>query len=233
MYNIVCVKYGTKYGPEYVNRLFYGVRKNLTLPFKFHCFTENPTGIDDNIKIHNLPHTLPGKGWWQKLYLFSDQISLKGKIFYIDLDTLVTGNIDKIVKHSGDKLTVLHDFFNYRAGNKEAVGSGLMSWKAGQYTHIWDTFIKNPQKAMDKIHPHGDQKWVEINEPNRNYFQELFPKQIVSYKVHCKKRLPDNARIVCYHGAPSIEQSINETVVAQNCTYRPAEWVKRFWCDEP
>ena len=32
--NIVCMKWGKKFGPQYVNRLYKMVEKNLTLPQK-------------------------------------------------------------------------------------------------------------------------------------------------------------------------------------------------------
>ena len=46
---VVCVKYGTKYGPEYVNKLYNGVKRNLSLPHEFACFTEDGEGLDQNI----------------------------------------------------------------------------------------------------------------------------------------------------------------------------------------
>ena len=46
---IVCVKYGTKYGADYVNKLYRGVQRNLTLPHKFVCFTENPEGLEEGV----------------------------------------------------------------------------------------------------------------------------------------------------------------------------------------
>ena len=34
---ILCMKWGTKYGAEYVNRLYNMVKRHLTLPFKMVC----------------------------------------------------------------------------------------------------------------------------------------------------------------------------------------------------
>ena len=67
--NVVCVKYGTKYGPEYVNRLYQGVKDNLTLPFRFICFTENREGLDQNIVIMELKNKW--QGWWSKVHIFN------------------------------------------------------------------------------------------------------------------------------------------------------------------
>ena len=39
------MKWGTKYGPEYVNRLYGMVRRHLRGDFRFVCFTDDVTGI--------------------------------------------------------------------------------------------------------------------------------------------------------------------------------------------
>ena len=43
--NVICMKWGTKYGPEYVNRLYAMVRRHLTGDFRMVCLTDDPTGI--------------------------------------------------------------------------------------------------------------------------------------------------------------------------------------------
>jgi hypothetical protein len=239
-HNIVCLKWGTLYGPDYVNKLFCAVRRNITIPFTFHCFTECSQDIHPNVVIHNLPHTLPGVGWWQKLYLFSEDAPLEGRVLYIDLDTLITGNIDEIVLYNKGFIC-LRDLFLARMNPKykdkfgfakDAVGSGVLSWEAGKHTQIWKTFIKNPQKAIKSLQPHGDQKWIQKVEPDRTYWQDILPGQIVSFKVHCRQHLPKNARVVCYHGKPSIPESINTTTNVQGYRIPPTKWVKDYWYDE-
>ena len=48
--NIVTLKWGTLYGPEYVNRLYRGVQRHLKRTFRFICFTDNKTGMIDGIE---------------------------------------------------------------------------------------------------------------------------------------------------------------------------------------
>ena len=43
--HIVCMKWGTKYGPEYVNRLYAMVRRHLRGDFHFVCLTDDAKGI--------------------------------------------------------------------------------------------------------------------------------------------------------------------------------------------
>ena len=38
---IFCMKWGTLYGPEYVNTLYSMVKRNLTLDFRMVCFTDD------------------------------------------------------------------------------------------------------------------------------------------------------------------------------------------------
>ena len=67
----VCVKYGTKYGPDYVNKLYAGVNKNLTLEHSFACFTEDSNGLHENIKVIPLKEKNEDwSGWWSKVNIF-------------------------------------------------------------------------------------------------------------------------------------------------------------------
>jgi hypothetical protein len=43
--NVICMKWGTKYGPEYVNRLYAMVRRHLTGDFRMVCLTDDSKGI--------------------------------------------------------------------------------------------------------------------------------------------------------------------------------------------
>ena len=53
-YFVVCLKWGDKYGPEYVNKLYRMVQRNLTIDHEFVCFTENPANLDLGIKVIDL-----------------------------------------------------------------------------------------------------------------------------------------------------------------------------------
>jgi hypothetical protein len=68
------VKWGTKYGPEYVNKLFNGAKGALQpLSFMFYCFTDDPSGIDSDVNIKSLP--AGWTAWWNKAALFSPAVT--------------------------------------------------------------------------------------------------------------------------------------------------------------
>ena len=43
--NVICLKWGDRYPAFYVNRLYDGVRRNISRPFRFVCFTNEPEGL--------------------------------------------------------------------------------------------------------------------------------------------------------------------------------------------
>lgn len=67
--HVICVKYGTLYGPEYANKLYHGVETFLTIPHDFICFTDNPAGLEPNIIV--VPIDGKYKGWWSKANIFN------------------------------------------------------------------------------------------------------------------------------------------------------------------
>lgn len=234
MIHVVCLKWGTKFGPEYVNNLFAGILRHSSVPVTLHCFTDDPTGI--NVKGTNI-HPLPFdnlEGWWNKLYLFSNDMPIpKGeKIVFFDLDTIVTNNIDTILTVNANRLIALRDFFTGIAQSvvgDNNMGSGFMAWTHGQYSAVWDQFIKNPAKVIKSVHPHGDQRWIQIVATDRVYWQDIFPDRVVSFKVHCRNGLPPKAAVVCYHGIPSIPDSITTKTKTFKWLIQPQPWVADHW----
>ena len=235
---IATVKWGSKYGPEYVNRLYKSiVQKSNLLDLEFWCFTDDKAGIDAKIICHPLPYAEELHTWWNKVWLFSDQVPFGpgDKILYIDLDTLATGDISPLLTADSKKIIVLKDFYQGIARTAGNIGSGLLLWNHGDYLHVWKRFYADWQSALQQVHPHGDQKWLEINIDGWQHWQDLFPGKVVSFKVDCTNGLPDDARIVCYHGKPSIPDSAVVTTQCntafQRWTINPQPWVLDYWKD--
>ena len=230
---IVCLKWGDKYQAHYVNKLYAGIARNTTIPFQLHCFTENPRGLFGQIITHSLPFDTI-ESWWNKLFLFSNDAGFAQgeKIFYGDLDTLMVGNINQILSYNPEKLVILRDFYTGLARTvvgDNNVGSGLMYWKHGQYSYVWESFIKDPRAAIESVKPHGDQKWIQNCISDRLYWQDLFPGQINSFKVHCNTGLPAQSKIICYHGKPSIPESYSKRNRVWKYDIPPQQWVRNHW----
>lgn len=72
---VACVRWGDKYGPEYVKRLALGVRRNLRRSrYRFVCFTDDIGALGGISGVEARPLGLrcaDWKGWWLKGFLFS------------------------------------------------------------------------------------------------------------------------------------------------------------------
>lgn len=164
-------------------------------PFaQFQCLSD--VRIDG---VDTIPLQQKWPGWWAKMELFAP--SLKGDVLYMDLDTVITGDLEDIA--SVDKLTLLRDFYRDGKKLKEGLGSGLMFLPETERAQVWDEWSANPTFSM-RLHSRGDQHFLErlwLNKAKR--WQDVVPhQQIVSYKVHCSHGVPSNARIICMHGQP-------------------------------
>ena len=97
--HIVCYRWGERYGIEYVNKLRAMVARNLSIPHTFHCLTDNPAKLRDDI----VPHQLPEKhyhGNWNKLMTFQPNfLKLDGQLLVcLDIDLIVVDKIDFLAK---------------------------------------------------------------------------------------------------------------------------------------
>jgi hypothetical protein len=82
MINVCCVYYGDKYKPEYVQKLYNMVKRHLTIPFEFYCFTDHVNLFDlvyGKIHFKSFPrHDM--EGWLNKLQLFNPDTGIINEI---------------------------------------------------------------------------------------------------------------------------------------------------------
>lgn len=176
--NVVCVNTGNYLGrgEEYVAKLKAGIEKHYSSPLRFHVVTEGPAS------------------WWAKLQLFQPGRFPEGeRCVYFDLDTLITGSLDDILSWDGPFMAIKNWW------QKGQLSSGFMSWTAGEADHIWTEYEKAGCPTDD---PRGDQAWIASRMPNAVYVQDMFPNQLFSFKANCLSGVPENARVVCFHGEP-------------------------------
>jgi len=181
-----------RYKENQVQWLKNQIETHCTVPHRFVCLTNlNKIKGVETIKLrHNWP------GWWSKMELFANF----DECFYVDLDTVIVGNIDHIVTHP-HKFTVLD---NISRPDFNRIGSGLMAWSENN-ADLYRAFKVNPHKWMNKYvtaHRWGDQGFIQDRLKEYDLFQALFPGEIVSYKreVEGQSKPPFNSKIVIFSG---------------------------------
>lgn len=199
MYNVVLVEQGNYLGrgQEYVGKLCLGLERFLPdyWNYRFHILTDRTNINHPAIQVHPLPEGV--EGWWSKLALFMPgQFTVGDQIIYFDLDTIPVGSLDDLVQTCANNagMMMLRDLYY-----PERKASGIMSWRAGTQDHIWTMWDTSGRPTF---HPEGDGRWIEQLSDGAACLQDFIPGQIVSYKKHCKKGVPEGARVVCFHGQP-------------------------------
>jgi len=211
--HILCVKWGTRYNAEYVNKLFRGIKRNTTKSFQFHCFTEDSTGLMEEINVIKLKEDW--KGWWGKATLFSRgfylleilikimillDYGLTGKMFYIDLDMIITGNIDDLFLYQGEFGILKTDDFACEKKNKSGYNSSIIIWNNSKFEAIYLELKKNFE-AITKFIVRFD-FWLEMMVKKADFLQDLYPNKIADYLSLCQEKLDENTRIVCFPRTP-------------------------------
>ena len=181
---VICLKYGKKYGPEYVNTLYSMVTRNLTLPFEFVCFTENTDGLHNNIRTESLPFSPEITGWWYKPFFFNPNLPIKGTLLFLDLDMIIFRNIDNLFTYNPDQFMIIRDFNRSRIKNYNKFNSSVFRLNTGQHSNVYTEFVRNTKNATRKFH--GDQDWIRhIIQTGYQYWPEEW---IQSYKWEMRNR---------------------------------------------
>ena len=151
--NVVCLYWGNKYSIDYVNKLYSMVKRNLTVPHQFICYTDHPSlSFSDGIITKGLPFD-QYEGWFNKLTLFSNEADLKGNNLYLDLDVVILENLDELATFgSANTFGIINDFKPSSVYN-----SSVMKFNNVTASHIWTSF-KNDENNM--LRNHGDQEII-------------------------------------------------------------------------
>ena len=221
MINFCCVFYGDKYDVKYVQVLYNMLKRHLTIPYKFICFTDHVKLhklIDGDIECRRFHHN-NYEGWWNKLQLFSPEARLEGVNFYLDLDVVILENIDKFITYSNDdEISITRDFSYPEKG----FNSSVIKWNNKTATDmIWHPFLKDKTKLQQL---QGDQNVLSKLMISRTITKPYPDEWTFSYKWHDRKKPRfdkgtwdftrlGGASISVFHGQPNPHEAKQDWVV--------------------
>ncbi len=236
--NVICVKWGTKFGPEYVNRLYKMVEKNLTIPHRFVCLTNEPEGIDKEIEVRPFftldDSGLPEKAW-KKLGLFTDKLAdIEGRALFLDLDVVILKNIDDFFKVEGEFVIIKDwDFKKDIIGN-----SSVFRFEVNKHKDIIENFYKEGKDIRKRYR--NEQAFLSYQMYKKGILSYWDKSWCVSFKRNCLRRFPLNyfqvpkepkdAKILVFHGRPNPEQAYEGFMGKGGLRYvKPTKWLDKYW----
>ena len=254
--NVVCLKWGTCYPDFYVNRLYAGVRRHLSRPFRFVCFTNEPEGLAAEVEVQPIPPRPEGLvkklNWptvYTKLALFKDGCGeLAGPTLFLDLDQIVVGDLDRFFDYRPGQFCIIRNWIERRKQifrRRPMIGnSSCFRFEAGTMNWVWETFRSNLDSAYDKRLYPTEQAFMThvVGVDNVNWWPENW---VVSFKRRCHRifpmnlilppRPPKGVQIICFHGNPNPHEAIGgfrvhhgKKVPLHQITL-PAPWIRNLW----
>jgi hypothetical protein len=226
--NVICMKWGKLYGPEYVNFLRAGVARHLQRPFRFVCFTDDAQGLHADVEVLPLPQLGLPAGQadlrWRKLAVFREQLyDLQGTTLFLDLDLVIVGALDDFFEHPGRFLIIRDDdLFRHKPLRKlnpardrflHSVGnSSVFRYEIGAHADILEAYLADPAGATAAYEISQQFQSAQLA---RRDLLEYWPKGwCVSFKNDCVPRgaksyvadpaVPEGARIVVFAGTPKM-----------------------------
>lgn len=148
-------------------------------------------------------------GWFSKMELFDP--ALAGDLLYLDLDTVVLGDLDELIEATGGQTTLLSDFYS-----PEFAASGFMYIAERDKQKVWGHWLAGPEVHMQRARTRecwGDQGIISEALGPVQRWQDVAPGKVASYKTGART----GASVVCFHGNPRPWDSGAGWVPALNC----------------
>jgi hypothetical protein len=252
--NCICIKYGTAYGPEYVNRLRAGLARQTRLNLRFFCMTDDAAGLDSKVEVLSLPEepfaarmekameTAPKRGRLKKISLFRPDLipDLDGPLLVFDLDVAIVGPIDDLRDHAPGKLCMRRE---WRASSRApSLGHGSVErFDPKLHPYLYEFMARDPEAAV-ALGGGSEQTYTSASAARAGDFKPFPDAWIVSFKYDCRPprplnllvepRLPPDARVVCFHGRPKMDEAVEGYRAGPFQSTRACRWLREAWMGE-
>jgi len=235
---LLCMKWGRKYGPHYVNRLYAMVQRHLRGPFRLVCLTDDSAGVRAEVQCLpipalDLPAGIPERGW-NKLATFSAALhGLRGTALFLDLDVVIVGALDDFFTHPGQFL-IIHD---YKRPWRVTGNSSVYRFEIGAHSEVLAHFRQNFGSVRQRFR--NEQAYLSDMLHRQGQLAYWPAAWCPSFKYHCIPRWPRNywqapavppgARVVVFHGECNPPDALAGQRNRRWRYIRAAQWVGEYW----
>lgn len=204
MINVVCMRWGSVYSREYVDKLRKMVDTYITVPHRFICVGDDvplPAQADDRVPREWLGKDAKNFSTVQKIYLMQSDLFTPDPCLYLDLDIVIKHNINWMVDMiDPHKFIVLTGY-----GNRIGINTSVIGWMPQNKYHGIIDFYWND---FDSFHKSDQEVYKEYMQDEMCFFEHP-ERRIVDWRQ--KEKLSD-ADIILYKGPTSNHMEDDEYV---------------------
>lgn len=217
--------WGDKYDVDYVNRLAEGVRRHLTIGHHFICFVDRPRRLPKEIIQIEIPylHLTEIKGCFTRLCLFDPTFQSKigmlqgDKIACIDLDVIITGNLDTIFSRK-EPFVILQ---GANSDNPCPYNGSVWMLEKDYRPDVWEDFSIEAASQIPFYSFPDDQGWFAHKMPNAAGWKVGAESGIYAlgkpgWLPNSMNDLPKGAKIVAFPGWRDPKKFMHLTWVKEN-----------------
>jgi hypothetical protein len=193
---VSCWYWGNKYPLSYVDKLQRGVERNLKQPHRFMVVTPPAEDAD----LVNAPGCICRMRMFDAEWQAKNGISPGDKVLNLDIDLIVTGELDALVDR-GDDFTILQ---HINSTNPCPMNGSVWMFRAGTRHDVWSDFsLENYKRFGVPFHAFpDDQGWFDYKFPHAGAYT-CEGDGVYGFKKRgwpSGDDLPANARIVAFPG---------------------------------
>ena len=237
---VLCMKWGTKSGPEYVNRLYGMVRRHLRGDFRFVCLTDRSEGVRPEVVCLPipdlaLPSGIPERGWKKLTTFEADLHGLRGTALFLDLDVVIVGDITPFFEQPG-RFLIIHD---WKRPWRVTGNSSVYRFEVGAHPEVLAEFRRDHESVRQRFR--NEQAFLSDVLHRQGVLQYWPAEWCASFKYHCIPRWPTNywrapavppgARIVVFHGEVNPPDALAGRRNRRWRHIEPAPWVGAHWVE--
>lgn len=180
------------------------IDRNCTLPHELVCATDDAIGLDQTIRVAPVDHRLVHFGIaFPKLAVFRpDAGSIFGnRICLIDLDVVIPGSLDALVGRP-EPFVIWKDVLAKSQPKRFKYNSSMILMDAAARSQVWESlWPDNIKKILHREYKWcgSDQAWISHILNGEATWSAA--DGVLSWRFEVeRKSLPENARIVFFHG---------------------------------
>ena len=226
------------YDPAYVEKLYRGFKRNLTIPFDFVCLVDKNYIFQEDIKAVRFKRSVDQYGWMSLMEMYRPEIC-EGIRLTVGLDTIITGPVDDILQAQVSKFAVCTDpMYPNQICNAITLSTPEF---CEEFWGMWEgnevKLIPDSKLVLENVAPAPSEMVLM-----RKYYgdspciDKVFPNRILSYKVHVKEnehpidklegvshnvyqnrlKLIERSSIIYFHGWPKPHNIAEQRWVQEN-----------------